>query len=102
MEIGAKRFVDSLGSGVFMLVDFFAVWCGPCKMMAPVLGELQKEFEGKVKIFKIDIDKEHDLATDYGVMSVPTFILFKDGKEISRETGAVPKERLVEMIKKAE
>lgn len=74
------------GSGV-VLVDFFATWCGPCKMLAPVLEELSTELEGKVKILKVDIDESGDIASKYGIMSVPTMITFKDGKEVDKSVG---------------
>ena len=74
------------GSGV-VLVDFFATWCGPCKMLAPVLEELSTELEGKVKIYKVDVDENGDLARKYGIMSVPTMIAFKDGKEVYKSVG---------------
>lgn len=75
------------------VVDFFATWCGPCKMLAPVLEELESD-RSDFKIVKVDIDKEEALARSYGVMSVPTLILFKDGKEIAKKVGFMPKELL--------
>ena len=74
------------GEGV-VLVDFFATWCGPCKMLAPVLEELSGELEGKVKIYKVDVDESGDIARKYGIMSVPTMITFKDGKEVDKSVG---------------
>lgn len=75
-------------------IDFFAEWCGPCKIMAPVFEELEREYEGKVEFKKVDVEAESDEAAKFGVMSIPTFVLLKDGKEISRKMGAMPKDVL--------
>ncbi|MNE68780.1 Thioredoxin [compost metagenome] len=76
-----------------VLVDFFATWCGPCRMISPILTELAEE-QTDVKIIKIDVDENRNLAAEYGVMSIPTLILFKDGKPISVKNGFLPKELL--------
>ncbi|MDR1364278.1 MAG: thioredoxin [Oscillospiraceae bacterium] len=81
-----KKVTNSKG---IVVVDFFAVWCGPCKSMMPILEETSRKFEGKVKIFKTDIDELKKISENFGIMSVPTFIIFSDGKEISRQSGAV-------------
>lgn len=81
------------------LVDFFATWCGPCKMLGPVLEDLAED-RADVQIVKVDIDEATDLARKYGVMSVPTLILFKDGKEISKNIGYLPKELLTSWLEK--
>ncbi len=83
-----------------VVVDFWAPWCGPCKMVAPVLEELAKEYEGKVKVVKLNIDENQGTATEYGVRSIPTLILFKDGKECERMIGVQSKEILKQMIDK--
>ena len=80
-----------------VLVDFFAEWCGPCQMLAPVLEQLDKE--GGVKIIKIDTDSLPDLARQFRIMSIPTLLLFKDGKFIKKEMGYMPIERLREFVK---
>lgn len=86
---------------VFM-VDFFATWCGPCQMMTPIIEEIEKDFEGKkVEFIKIDIDAAPDISAKYSVMSVPTFIILKDGKIIEQLVGAVPKDAIVEKINQA-
>lgn len=79
-----------------VLVDFFAVWCGPCQMMGQILDEMIEKYENaeKVEIIKVDIDKLRDVALDYGVMSVPTFILFKDGKSVDTMIGMRPQTEL--------
>ena len=83
-----------------VLVDVFATWCGPCKMMSPVIEELAEEYEGQVKVGKVDIDADSELAAQYGIMSVPTFLVFKDGQISDKIIGAVPKEILKEAIDK--
>ena len=83
-----------------VLVDMFATWCGPCKMMSPIIEELAEEYEGQVKVGKVDIDADSELAAQYGIMSVPTFLVFKDGQISDKIIGAVPKEILKEAIDK--
>lgn len=80
------------------LTDFWAAWCGPCRMVAPILEQLAKEQDGKLKIAKLDVDKNPQTATKYGVMSIPTLILFKGGKPVERLVGYMPKERLWEKL----
>lgn len=74
-----------------VLVDFFATWCGPCKMVSPLLEQVSEEMGDKIKIGKLDIDQSPELASKYGVMSIPTFIMFKDGKEVAKNVGSMPK-----------
>ena len=81
-----------------VLVDFFATWCGPCRMLAPTIDEIAAEMEGKAKVYKLDIDQSPDIAQKYGVMSVPTLILFEGG-EVKRQTvGAQPKAQLMSLF----
>lgn len=77
-----------------VLVDFFADWCGPCKMMVPVVEQLAEELEGKAKVGKLNIDENMDIAEKYRVMNIPTFLIFKDGQEKERIVGAVSKNEL--------
>ena len=77
-----------------VLVDFFADWCGPCKMMAPVVEQLAEDLEGKAKVGKLNIDENMDIAEKYRVMNIPTFLIFKDGQEKERIVGAVSKNEL--------
>ena len=83
-----------------VLVDFWAPWCGPCKMIAPVLEELNGEVEGKAKIVKVDVDENQETAGKYGIMSIPTLLLFKDGEIVDKVVGFQPKEALAELIEK--
>ena len=83
-----------------VLIDFFAEWCGPCRTLGPIIEELTKEYEGnnKVKIFKLNIDEEKELAEKFNVMSIPTLILFKNGEKVKEVVGAKSKEELKELI----
>ncbi|MGB9792022.1 MAG: thioredoxin [Thermacetogeniaceae bacterium] len=81
-----------------VLVDFWASWCGPCMMLAPVLEELAEELKGRVKVGKLNVDENRKTAVSFGVMSIPTLILFKNGKEVARITGFRPKEELNKWI----
>lgn len=77
-----------------VMVDFWAVWCGPCRMIAPTVEELAKEFEGKVKVAKLNTDENPDIATKYKIMGIPTIMFFKDGQKVDQVVGAVPKPQL--------
>ena len=92
---------DVLNSDVPVVVDFWAEWCGPCKMIAPSLEEISTEMAGKVKITKLNIDENPDLAAQYGVRSIPTLVLFKGGEPASMQVGARPKSALADWIKSA-
>lgn len=94
-----KSFDAALAEGKLMMVDFWANWCMPCRMLGPVIEQLAQEYDGKAVIGKVDTDEQGELAMRYGVMSIPTVIFFKDGKEIHREVGALPKEVFVNVLK---
>ncbi len=81
-----------------VLVDFWAAWCGPCRMIAPVVEELAGEYEGRIKVCKVDVDTEQKTAESYGIRSIPTLLIFKEGKVATQVVGAVPKPHLVEKI----
>jgi len=101
-ELTAKNFKkEVLDSKEPVMVDFFAGWCGPCKIMSPIVDELAKEMERQVKIVKVSIEDEESLASEYGVMSIPTFLFFKNGKVIDQAGGAMTKDALTKIIKKA-
>ncbi|HCV9130350.1 TPA: thioredoxin [Staphylococcus aureus] len=92
-------FDSKVESGV-QLVDFWATWCGPCKMIAPVLEELAADYEGKADILKLDVDENPSTAAKYEVMSIPTLIVFKDGQPVDKVVGFQPKENLAEVLDK--
>ena len=99
IQLNNQNFKEEvLKSDTPVLVDFHADWCGPCKMLGVVVEEISSDYDGKVKFCKLNIDEASELAAQYGVMSIPTIIIFKDGKVVSQNTGAVPKEKLKEML----
>ena len=100
IEVTDQTFEDVvLKADLPTLVDFWAVWCGPCKMIAPVLEEIAQEYEGQVQVTKLDVDHNNDSAFKYGVMSIPTLILFKNGQPAERIVGFMPKEKLLLRLK---
>ena len=81
-----------------VMVDFWAVWCGPCQMVAPIVDELATEYDGKLKVLKLNTDENPDIAGKYGIMSIPTLLFFKNGQMVEKVVGAVPKRALKEAI----
>ena len=96
-----SKFKDLINGDQPVLVDFHATWCGPCKTMTPVLEELKKDVGGKARIIKIDIDQNPGAAQAFNVRGVPTFILFKNGQQLWRQSGAIPKHMLADAIDNA-
>jgi len=95
-HVGEDNFqTEVVDSSIPVLVDFTAVWCGPCKMLEPIVEQLAQEWDGKIKVVKLDVDESASLAIQYQVMGVPTLILFAKGKPVERLTGYQPKNRIV-------
>ena len=102
VEIEEAKFEDVvLKAETPVLVDFWAPWCGPCRMVAPVVEELAEDYDGKVDFVKINVDDSPKIASQYGVMSIPTLILFKDGKPVSNVVGFRPKDELKKSLEEA-
>ena len=97
-HINSKNFEEEVKSGKVTLVDFFATWCGPCKMLGPVLEQVADEVKDKVNIVKLDIDESLETAKQFGVMSVPTMVIFKDGKEVDRIVGLRQKAQILDTL----
>jgi thioredoxin 1 len=101
LELNETNFEQEvLKATIPVLVDFWAVWCGPCKMIAPIVDEFAVEYEGKLKIAKVDVDNQQQIAMQYGVRSIPTLLIFKSGKVVEQIVGAAPKKLLVEKLSK--
>ncbi len=99
IELTKEEFNEFIKKG-FVLIDFHAHWCMPCVMMSPIVEEISKKFMGKIKVGKINVDEAHEIAQKYNVRSIPTFIIFKEGKIAEQFVGAVSKEELEKKIKK--
>ena len=100
VNLNEKNFEEEvLKTEKTVLIDFWASWCGPCKMMSPVIDSIAEEEGNTVKVCKINIDEEQNLAVKYNVMSIPTFIVLKNGKEVARSVGVQDKNEIIDMLK---
>jgi thioredoxin 1 len=101
VEVTDSNFQNEvLNSDKPVLVDFWAEWCGPCKMIAPMVEELANEYDGKLKVGKVDVDSNQQTSMQYGIRSIPTLLIFKGGKVVDQLIGAVPKKMLAEKVAK--
>jgi thioredoxin 1 len=99
MEVSDSSFdAEVLKSSVPVLVDFWATWCGPCKMIAPVVEEIAKEYDGKVKVVKVDVDSNPETSMKFSIRSIPTLMIFKGGKVVEQLIGAMPKKNLMDKL----
>ena len=100
LEITDSNIKDLLAEGKPLVVDFWAPWCGPCRSLSPIVDEVADELAGKITVAKCNVDDNQDLAMKFGVMSIPTLVVFKNGEEIDRSVGALPKARLQALLEK--
>jgi thioredoxin 1 len=98
-EISEKQFVETISKNL-VVIDFFAEWCMPCLIMAPILEEMKDKFKGKIEFAKVNVDDNSELANKFKIVSIPTLVIFKDGKEIERIIGTIAAEQLEEKLKK--
>ena len=100
LEITDNNFKEILAKGRPVVIDFWAPWCGPCKMVGPIIDELAKEYEGRVIMGKCDVDENSDLPAEFGIRNIPTVLFFKDGALVDKQVGAVAKPAFVEKVEK--
>lgn len=99
-NINAEQFEKELKENEILVVDFWAPWCAPCRMIAPIIDNVAKKFEGKVKIVKVNIDESREVALKYNIMSIPTIILFKKGEPKDKFMGVIPESKIEEFVNK--
>ena len=100
LEITDNNFKEILAKGTPVVIDFWAPWCGPCKMVGPIIDELAREYEGRVIMGKCDVDENSDLPAEFGIRNIPTVLFFKDGALVDKQVGAVAKPAFVEKVEK--
>jgi len=101
LELTSTNFKTTVESGTPVLVDFWAPWCGPCRVIAPILEEVAKEFEGKARVGKVNVDDSPDIASQFGVRGIPTLILIKNGQIQGQMVGVNPKSSIVSLVQKS-
>ena len=99
-ELTKGNFNEAILSNKYVLVDFWAAWCGPCRMVSPVIDQIAEEYDGKIVVGKVNVDTEGELAAEYAVVSIPTVVLFKDGKPVEKLVGAHSADDYADMIDK--
>lgn len=99
IELSLDNFDTEIAKGTPILVDFFANWCGPCKMLAGTIEQLAKESDGSYRVGKVNVDDQPELAARYNVMNIPTLIVFKNGEAVNKNVGVIPKGKILEMLK---
>ena len=90
---------EVLKSEIPVILDFWATWCGPCRMIAPTLAEIAEESVGKIKVGKVNVDEQMELAVQFGIVSIPTLIVFKNGEKVNQAVGVMPKEQILDLAK---
>lgn len=98
LYLNEKEFDELISREKYVLIDFWATWCSPCRMLAPVIEKIADQYEGKIVVGKIDIDEQQELAIRYGIQSIPTVILFKDGNVVAKEIGVKPLKAFTSML----
>ncbi|HDN86150.1 MAG: thioredoxin [Candidatus Omnitrophota bacterium] len=99
VKVDSDNFQEEvLNSSLPVLVDFWASWCAPCQMLAPIIDEVAKEYQGKLKVAKLNIEEAPQIATHYGIMSIPTLMIFKEGKAMGKVVGVLPKEEIIKFF----
>ena len=98
LQITDANFAETLNEGKPMVLDFWAEWCGPCRMVSPIIDELANEYAGRVNIGKMNVDENDDVVAQFGIRNIPTVLFFKDGQMVDKIVGAMPKDKFVEKI----
>ena len=98
MKLTKDNFNQVISSGIPLFVDFYADWCGPCRMLSPVIHEVAEELQGKVTVGKVNVDEQMALAAKFGISSIPSLLVFRNGQVVSRSLGLVPKQNILRML----